>query len=71
MKDFIEWSIMLIIWVMMEGIDIFVCMTSFYRGGYWDVLGIMSIFTIIYVFWNIIYIIKRIWTLIKIGRAHV
>lgn len=65
MKDFIEWSIMLIIWVMMEGIDIFVCMTSFYRGGYWVVLGIMSIFTIIYVFWNIIYIIKRIWTLIK------
>lgn len=65
MKDFIEWSIMLIIWVMMEGIDIFVCMTSFYRGGYWIVLGIMSIFTIIYVFWNIIYIIKRIWTLIK------
>ena len=65
MKDFIEWSIMLIIWVMMEGIDIFVCMTSFYRGGYWGVLGIMSIFTIIYVFWNIIYIIKRIWTLIK------
>lgn len=65
MKDFIEWSIMLIIWVMMEGVDIFVCMTSFYRGGYWIVLGIMSIFTIIYVFWNIIYIIKRIWTLIK------
>ena len=65
MKDFIEWSIMLIIWVMMEGIDIFVCMTSFYRGGYWVILGIMSIFTIIYVFWNIIYIIKRIWTLIK------
>ena len=65
MKDFIEWSIMLIIWVMMEGIDIFVCVTSFYRGGYWIVLGIMSIFTIIYVFWNIIYIIKRIWTLIK------
>lgn len=65
MKDFIEWSIMLIIWVMMEGIDIFVCITSFYRGGYWIVLGIMSIFTIIYVFWNIIYIIKRIWTLIK------
>ena len=65
MKDFIEWSIMLIIWVMMEGIDIFVCMTSFYRGGYWIVLGIMSMFTIIYVFWNIIYIIKRIWTLIK------
>ena len=65
MKDFIEWSIMLIIWVMMEGIDIFVCITSFYRGGYWVVLGIMSIFTIIYVFWNIIYIIKRIWTLIK------
>lgn len=65
MKDFIEWSIMLIIWVMMEGIDIFVCVTSFYRGGYWVVLGIMSIFTIIYVFWNIIYIIKRIWTLIK------
>ena len=65
MKDFIEWSIMLIIWVIMEGIDIFVCMTSFYRGGYWIVLGIMSIFTIIYVFWNIIYIIKRIWTLIK------
>ena len=65
MKDFIEWSIMLIIWMMMEGIDIFVCMTSFYRGGYWVVLGIMSIFTIIYVFWNIIYIIKRMWTLIK------
>ena len=65
MKDFIEWSIMLIIWVMMEGIDIFVCMTSFHRGCYWVVLGIMSIFTIIYVFWNIIYIIKRIWTLIK------
>lgn len=65
MKDFIEWSIMLIIWVIMEGIDIFVCMISFYRGGYWIVLGIMSIFTIIYVFWNIIYIIKRIWTLIK------
>ena len=65
MKDFIEWSIMLIIWVIMEGIDIFVCMTSFYRGGYWIVLGIMSIFTIIYVFWNIIYIIKRIWTLVK------
>ena len=65
MKDFIEWSIMLIIWVMMEGIDIFVCMTSFYRGGYWVVLGIMSMFTIIYVFWNIIYIIKRMWTLIK------
>ena len=65
MKDFIEWSIMLIIWVIMEGIDIFVCMTSFYRGGYWVVLGIMSMFTIIYVFWNIIYIIKRIWTLIK------
>ena len=65
MKDFIEWSIMLIIWVIMEGIDIFVCITSFYRGGYWVVLGIMSIFTIIYVFWNIIYIIKRIWTLIK------
>ena len=65
MKDFIEWSIMLIIWVMMEGIDIFVCITSFYRGGYWIVLGIMSIFTIIYVFWNIIYIIKRIWTLMK------
>ena len=65
MKDFIEWSIMLIIWVMMEGIDIFVCMTSFYRGGYWVVLGIMSIFTIIYVFWNIIYIIKRIWILVK------
>ena len=65
MKDFIEWSIMLIIWVMMEGIDIFVCMTSFYRGGYWVILGIMSIFTIIYVFWNIIYIIKRIWTLVK------
>lgn len=65
MKDFIEWSIMLIIWVMMEGIDIFVCMTSFYRGGYWVVLGIMSIFTIIYVLWNIIYIIKRIWTLVK------
>ena len=65
MKDFIEWSIMLIIWVMMEGIDIFVCVTSFYRGGYWVVLGIMSIFTIIYVFWNIIYIIKRIWILIK------
>ena len=65
MKDFIEWSIMLIIWVMMEGIDIFVCITSFYRGGYWVVLGIMSIFTIIYVFWNIIYIIKRIWTLVK------
>lgn len=65
MKDFIEWSIMLIIWVIMEGIDIFVCVTSFYRGGYWIVLGIMSIFTIIYVFWNIIYIIKRIWTLIK------
>ena len=65
MKDFIEWSIMLIIWVIMEGIDIFVCMTSFYRGGYWIVLGIMSMFTIIYVFWNIIYIIKRIWTLIK------
>ena len=65
MKDFIEWSIMLIIWVIMEGIDIFVCMTSFYRGGFWIVLGIMSIFTIIYVFWNIIYIIKRIWTLIK------
>lgn len=65
MKDFIEWSIMLIIWVMMEGIDIFVCMTSFYRGGYWIVLGIMSIFTIIYVLWNIIYIIKRIWTLVK------
>ena len=65
MKDFIEWSIMLIIWVMMEGIDIFVCITSFYRGGYWIVLGIMSIFTIIYAFWNIIYIIKRIWTLIK------
>ena len=65
MKDFIEWSIMLIIWVMMEGIDIFVCMTSFYRGGYWVILGIMSIFTIIYVFWNIIYIIKRIWTLLK------
>ena len=65
MKDFIEWSIMLIIWVIMEGIDIFVCITSFYRGGYWIVLGIMSMFTIIYVFWNIIYIIKRIWTLIK------
>ena len=65
MKDFIEWSIMLIIWAIMEGIDIFVCVTSFYRGGYWIVLGIMSIFTIIYVFWNIIYIIKRIWTLIK------
>ena len=65
MKDFIEWSIMLIIWVMMEGIDIFVCITSFYRGGYWVVLGIMSIFTIIYVFWNIIYIIKRIWALVK------
>ena len=65
MKDFIEWSIMLIIWVIMEGIDIFVCLTSFYRGGYWVVLGIMSIFTIIYVFWNIIYIIKRIWTLVK------
>ena len=65
MKDFIEWSIMLIIWVMMEGIDMFVCITSFYRGGYWVVLGIMSIFTIIYVFWNIIYIIKRIWTLVK------
>lgn len=65
MKDFIEWSIMLIIWVMMEGIDIFVCMTSFYRGGYWVVLGIMSIFTIIYVFWNIIYIIKSIWALVK------
>lgn len=65
MKDFIEWSIMLIVWVMMEGIDIFVCMTSFYRGGYWVVLGIMSIFTIIYVLWNIIYIIKRIWTLVK------
>lgn len=65
MKDFIEWFIMLIIWVIMEGIDIFVCMTSFYRGGYWIVLGIMSIFTIIYVFWNIIYIIKRIWTLVK------
>ena len=65
MKDFIEWSIMLIIWVMMEGIDIFVCIASFYRGGYWIVLGIMSIFTIIYVFWNIIYIIKRIWALIK------
>jgi hypothetical protein len=65
MKDFIEWSIMLIIWVIMEGIDIFVCMTSFYRGGYWVVLGILSIFTIIYVFWNIIYIIKRIWTLVK------
>ena len=65
MKDFIEWYIMLIIWVIMEVIDIFVCMTSFYRGGYWVVLGIMSIFTIIYVFWNIIYIIKRIWTLIK------
>lgn len=65
MKDFIEWSIMLIIWVIMEGIDIFVCVTSFYRGGYWIVLGIMSMFTIIYVFWNIIYIIKRIWTLIK------
>lgn len=65
MKDFIEWSIMLIIWVIMEGIDIFVCVTSFYRGGYWIVLGIMSMFTIIYVFWNIIYIIKRIWTLVK------
>ena len=65
MKDFIEWSIMLIIWVIMEGIDIFVCVTSFYRGGYWIVLGIMSMFTIIYVFWNIIYIIKRIWTLMK------
>ena len=65
MKDFIEWSIMLIIWAIMEGIDIFVCMTSFYRGGYWIALGIMSMFTIIYVFWNIIYIIKRIWTLIK------
>ena len=65
MKDFIEWFIRLSIWGMMEGIDIFVCMTSFYRGGYWIVLGIMSIFTIIYVFWNIIYIIKRIWTLIK------
>ena len=65
MKDFIEWSIILIIWVMMEGIDIFVCITSFYRGGYWVVLGIMSIFTIIYIFWNIIYIIKRIWTLVK------
>ena len=65
MKDFIEWSIMLIIWVIMEGIDIFVCVTSFYRGGYWIVLGIMSMFTIVYVFWNIIYIIKRIWTLIK------
>ena len=65
MKDFIEWSIMLIIWVIMEGIDIFVCVTSFYRGGYWIVLGIMSMFTIIYVFWNIIYIIKRMWTLIK------
>lgn len=65
MKDFIEWSIMLIIWVIMEGIDVFVCVTSFYRGGYWVVLGIMSIFTIIYVFWNIIYIIKRILTLIK------
>ena len=65
MKDFIEWSIMLIIWVIMEGIDIFVCVTSFYRGGYWIVLGIMSMFTIIYVFWNIIYIIKCIWTLIK------
>lgn len=65
MKDFIEWSIMLIIWMIMEGIDIFVCVTSFYRGGFWIVLGIMSIFTIIYVFWNIIYIIKRIWTLIK------
>ena len=65
MKDFIEWSIMLIIWVIMEGIDIFVCITSFYRGGYWVVLGMLSIFTIIYVFWNIIYIIKRIWTLIK------
>ena len=65
MKDFIEWSIMLIIWVIMEGIDIFVCVTSFYRGSYWIVLGIMSMFTIIYVFWNIIYIIKRIWTLIK------
>ena len=65
MKDFIEWSIMLIIWMMMEGIDIFVCMTSFYRGGYWIVLGIMSMFTIIYVFWNIIYIIKRMWTLMK------
>ena len=65
MKDFIEWSIMLIIWMMMEGIDIFVCVTSFYRGGYWIVLGIMSMFTIIYVFWNIIYIIKRMWTLIK------
>ena len=65
MKDFIEWSIMLIIWVIMEGIDIFVCITSFYRGGYWVILGIMSIFTIIYVFWNIIYIIKRIWTLVK------
>ena len=68
MKDFIEWSIMLIIWVIMEGIDIFVCVTSFYRGGYWIVLGIMSIFTIIYVLWNIIYIIKRIWALIKIGN---
>lgn len=65
MKDFIEWSIMLIIWVIMEGIDIFVCVTSFYRGGYWIVLGVMSMFTIIYVFWNIIYIIKRIWALIK------
>lgn len=65
MKDFIEWSIMLIIWMIMEGIDIFVCVTSFYRGGFWIVLGIMSMFTIIYVFWNIIYIIKRIWTLIK------
>ena len=65
MKDFIEWSIMLIIWLIMEGIDIFVCVTSFYRGGYWIVLGIMSMFTIIYVFWNIIYIIKRILTLIK------
>ena len=65
MKDFIEWSIMLIIWAIMEGIDIFVCVTSFYRGGYWIVLGIMSMFTIIYVFWNIIYIIKRIWTIIK------
>ena len=65
MKDVIECVIMLIIWVIMEGIDIFVCVTSFYRGGYWIVLGIMSMFTIIYVFWNIIYIIKRMWTLIK------
>ena len=65
MKDFIEWSIMLIIWVIMEGIDIFVCITSFYRGGYWVVFGMLSIFTIISVFWNIIYIIKRIWIVIK------